>query len=192
MLITFMHFLLFFFPDQLQAQQYSYPPAVRELLCLPISSKSNTACIQVHSVAAVWPGSSGGSASKHSWIWPAACTELELIWIDFAMCMHSAGHNKLTQHIPKCYGIDTEIMTSLKLRSGLADTITCLASCSAINIHTFPKCLVFKLMMNYKCEGEPCEHDICENTNGSFKCNCTLGYVLNMDGLTCDGKIIIA
>ena len=38
-----------------------------------------------------------------------------------------------------------------------------------------------------ECEGEPCEH-ICENTNGSFKCNCTLGYVLNMDGLTCDGK----
>ena len=28
----------------------------------------------------------------------------------------------------------------------------------------------------------------CVNTNGSFMCNCTDGYVLNGDGLSCDGK----
>ena len=28
---------------------------------------------------------------------------------------------------------------------------------------------------------------ICENTVGSYYCNCSTGYVLHADGLTCDG-----
>ena len=28
----------------------------------------------------------------------------------------------------------------------------------------------------------------CDNTDGSYVCNCTNGYVLNADGRTCNGK----
>ena len=28
----------------------------------------------------------------------------------------------------------------------------------------------------------------CQNTVGSYTCNCTAGYVLNGDGRTCDGE----
>ena len=31
----------------------------------------------------------------------------------------------------------------------------------------------------------------CTNTEGSFTCGCTDGYVLNVDGTTCDGMHIV-
>ena len=34
-----------------------------------------------------------------------------------------------------------------------------------------------------------CEHT-CENVDGSFQCGCDTGYMLDADGLTCDGKCL--
>ena len=31
---------------------------------------------------------------------------------------------------------------------------------------------------------------MCTNTNGSYVCSCNDGYILNDDGLTCDGIIM--
>ena len=30
----------------------------------------------------------------------------------------------------------------------------------------------------------------CTNTNGSFVCSCGMGYILNEDGITCDGMYV--
>ena len=32
--------------------------------------------------------------------------------------------------------------------------------------------------------------EMCTNTNGSYVCSCNDGYILNDDGLTCDGIIM--
>ena len=31
----------------------------------------------------------------------------------------------------------------------------------------------------------------CVNTNGSYSCDCVIGYVLNADGHACDGRFIL-
>ena len=36
---------------------------------------------------------------------------------------------------------------------------------------------------------EGCDQ-VCTNTNGSYMCSCNDGYMLNDDGLTCDGIIM--
>ena len=40
---------------------------------------------------------------------------------------------------------------------------------------------------------DPCDDNLCdqfcENTNGSYKCSCQEGYILDNDGLTCNGKL---
>ena len=40
------------------------------------------------------------------------------------------------------------------------------------------------LINNGRCD------QICSNTDGSFNCSCNDGYILNDDGLTCDGIIM--
>ena len=32
-----------------------------------------------------------------------------------------------------------------------------------------------------------CDH-YCTNNNGTFTCSCQTGYILDVDGVTCDGK----
>ena len=34
-------------------------------------------------------------------------------------------------------------------------------------------------------------HQICENLEGSFQCNCSVGLELDVDDMTCIGKLII-
>ena len=43
-----------------------------------------------------------------------------------------------------------------------------------------------------ECEDDTdgCSHT-CTNTQGSFTCGCNDGYVLNVDGTTCDGMYIV-
>ena len=40
-------------------------------------------------------------------------------------------------------------------------------------------------------DNNDCEQT-CVNTNGSYSCDCTNGYVLNADGHACDGRFILA
>ena len=40
-----------------------------------------------------------------------------------------------------------------------------------------------------ECILSPCEHT-CTNTVGSFVCSCNDGYVLNSDGLSCNGMTV--
>ena len=63
--------------------------------------------------------------------------------------------------------------------------------------------LRFRLMYNimrhyfYNVDVDECGDDTdgcsqtCTNTEGSFTCGCTDGYVLNVDGTTCDGMHIV-
>lgn len=37
-----------------------------------------------------------------------------------------------------------------------------------------------------ECEEKPCAHT-CMNTNGSFICDCNVGYSLSADGVNCTG-----
>ena len=36
-----------------------------------------------------------------------------------------------------------------------------------------------------------CDHT-CNNNDGSFTCSCNIGYTLNVDGRTCDGKTMFS
>ena len=39
-------------------------------------------------------------------------------------------------------------------------------------------------------DNNDCEQT-CVNTNGSYSCDCVIGYVLNADGHACDGRFIL-
>ena len=41
-----------------------------------------------------------------------------------------------------------------------------------------------------ECGADSCSQT-CTNTQGSFTCGCNDGYVLNVDGTTCDGMYIV-
>ena len=40
-----------------------------------------------------------------------------------------------------------------------------------------------------ECTSSPCDHT-CTNTAGSFVCSCDDGYVLDSDGLSCNGECV--
>ena len=54
-------------------------------------------------------------------------------------------------------------------------------------------CIVFYNVILYlldinECFANPCGDDqVCKNTNGSYLCTCTIGYVYNQINGTCDG-----
>ena len=41
-----------------------------------------------------------------------------------------------------------------------------------------------------ECQSTPCQHGSCINLPGSFRCECTGGFILGPDGRSCLGKYL--
>ena len=62
-------------------------------------------------------------------------------------------------------------------------------------IHSFTRIHSYKHLLSFQLDIDMCNEthncsQICTKTNGSFICECNSGYLLDIDGVTCNGMHI--